>query len=286
MVNIQDAQARRQELSAFLQARRGRVKPQDWGLPEGKRRRTPGLRREEVAQLAGIGIDWYTWLEQGRDIHVSDQVLDSIAHVLRLDTEERKHLYMLAFGYHPPEPNPDHDEFVGATLRRFIADLGIMPAFILGYRWDVLAWNASAAFLFGDFASIPAPDRNILWITFTDARSRAELVDWESHAQRLVAQFRVSYGKYVSDPGFTALVDRLQSHSPEFAAYWSQQDVYPRQDAYKQYQHPAAGCLQFKQNTFLVSDAPDLKLVVHIPLPETDTAVRLERSLGQGKVVS
>ena len=207
---------RRQELSDFLRNRRGRIAPADVGLPATNRRRTPGLRREEVAQLAGVSATWYTWLEQKRPIGVSSGVLDSLARVLRLDPAERMQLFQLALRQ-PVLESLSKRETVSPLIRRLLDQTDPIPAFVLGRRWDVLAWNRAALAFFFDFEQVPANERNTLWLIFTNSTLRSLLVDWRSRAQDTLARFRADYGRHAGDAHFVQLVERLKSVSPEFA---------------------------------------------------------------------
>src|SRR3954454_2249881 len=180
---------RRDELADFLRNRRASLTPDDVGLPNGGRRRTPGLRREEVAQLAGVGATWYTWLEQGRDVRASLEVLEAISSALRLTRAERAHLILLGRGEEAP-PCKSPVERASASLRRLIANLGTNPAYIIGRRWDYLAWNDAATALLGDFGALPRSARNHVWQTFMAPRRRALFTDWELTYPLLVAKFR------------------------------------------------------------------------------------------------
>src|SRR5690349_14790008 len=168
---------RRGELADFLRRRRASLKPEDVGLPNGGRRRTPGLRREEVAHLAGVGTTWYTWLEQGRDVRASLDVLEALSRALRLTPAERTHLVLLGRGEEPPPCKSD--ERVSPTVKRLIQNLGLNPAYVLGRRWDYLAWNDAATTIFGDLGSVPRAARNHVWMHFMDARRRTMFPDWE-----------------------------------------------------------------------------------------------------------
>jgi transcriptional regulator with XRE-family HTH domain len=269
-----DDTLRRHTLAAFLQTRRARLTPVEVGLPPGVRRRTPGLRREEVAHLAGVGLTWYTWLEQGRDISVSDQVLESIAATLQLDPHETRYLFTLAHPEVIPSA-PLEPESLTPTLQRLLAVHDAMPAFILGRCWNILAWNDATTCLLGDLEAMPDTERNHLWLMFLHPGVRQSLQEWEMHAQRMVAEFRVSYGRYLEDERCTQLVERLQADSAEFRAWWPRHDVVVRRSVYKDFVHPQVGRLSFEQTTLLASDAPELKLVVKMPLPGTDTATKL-----------
>jgi transcriptional regulator with XRE-family HTH domain len=273
---------RRHTLAEFLQTRRARLTPVEMGLPPGVRRRTPGLRREEVAQLAGVGLTWYTWLEQGRDISVSDQVLESIATTLQLDPHETRYLFTLAH----PEAIPITTlapETITPALQRLLAVHEAMPAFILGRCWNILAWNDATTCLLGELGGMPEGERNHLWLMFLHPGVRQSLQEWERHAQRMLAEFRVSYGRYLEDERCTRLVERLQAGSAEFRAWWPRHEVVVRRSVYKEFVHPQVGRLSFEQTTLLASDAPELKLVVKMPLPGTDTTTKLARLLSDQK---
>src|SRR5581483_5106736 len=172
---------RLQELGDFLRTRRARLAPEDMGLPRGSRRRAPGLRRAEVAQLAGVSVDWYTWLEQGRPISVSTQVLESIVQALHLNAEERAHLFFLAH-QQPPPARATEPEIVSPTLQRFLDHQYLSPAFVTGRRWDVVAWNEAARAIFVYFEQVTTNERNSVWLLFTSPQHRQLLIDWEGHA--------------------------------------------------------------------------------------------------------
>lgn len=214
----------RDDLAAFLRARRERVSPADVGLPSGGRRRTPGLRREEVAALAGVGLTWYTWLEQGRDIGVSATFLDSLARVLKLDAAERRHLFLLAHERPPVEPGKTWC-VVPALVRRLMNDLAPHPAFVLNLRWDILTFNAAADQLFG-FESHQPGRRNLLWLLFTDPILRERFVGWDKQAPEMLSSFRRDYARAKQEADIHELVDELESVSPEFKLWWRQHEVH------------------------------------------------------------
>jgi transcriptional regulator with XRE-family HTH domain len=267
---------RRAELADFLRGRRANLKPADVGLPNGGRRRTPGLRREEVAQLAGMGATWYTWLEQGRDVRASLDVLESLARALRLNPAERTHLILLGRGEDPP-PCKSPAERVSPTLRRLIENLGPNPAFILGRRWDYLAWNDAATALLGDFAAIPRASRNHAWLTFTDPARRQMFTDWERSSRVLVAKFRADSARHLGDPTFESLIAALQKSSPEFAKAWKRHEVSRSGEGRKDLRHPSAGMLSFSHAVFHPAEFSEQRLILYSPLAENDTAVKLER---------
>jgi transcriptional regulator with XRE-family HTH domain len=271
---------RLQELGDFLRTRRARLAPEDIGLPRGSRRRAPGLRRAEVAQLAGVSVDWYTWLEQGRPITVSTQVLESLVSALCLHAQEREHLFFLAHQQPPPERAME-PETVSPTLQRFLDHQGLSPAFVLGRRWDVVAWNEAARVVFGDYGQMTTRERNAVWRLFTSTTHRHLLVNWEGHARRVLAQFRATCGRYPGDPRLTELIDALLLRSPEFRAWWPDHEVLGAEEGHKTFNHPHVGYLMFEHLTFEVFDAPDLKVNVYTPLDIAGTPAKLSRLLSE-----
>jgi transcriptional regulator with XRE-family HTH domain len=262
-------------MANFLRTRRSRLSPAEVGLPRMARRKTAGLRREEVAQLAGVGVTWYTWLEQGRDIHVSIQVLESLAHTFRLTPVEKAHLFLLAGQASPAHPLPQQ-EHVSPLLSRILEQMGSNPAYIMGRRWDVLAWNRATCQVVANFATMPVEERNIVHLIFTDEEYRRRCVDWEGVAQRVLAQFRASSSQYYHDAPFGALITELQRRSPEFACWWSQHEVQGRQDGQKELIHPRVGSLVLEHSTFQIDGSPGLKMVVYLPACD-ETAKKLEQ---------
>jgi transcriptional regulator with XRE-family HTH domain len=254
---------RRHELSDFLRNRRGRIAPADVGLPATNRRRTPGLRREEIAQLAGMSATWYTWLEQKRPIGVSSGLLDNLARVLLLDPAERMQLFQLALRQ-PVVDSPSRGETVSPLIRRLLDQTDPIPAFMLGRRWDVLAWNRAALAFFLDFEQVPANERNMLWLAFTNTALRSLLVDWRTRAKDTLARFRGDYGRHAGDTQFVQLVERLKSVSPEFAEWWPRHDILPMTEGRNDYDHPVAGRMIVEHTMFSVSDNPELRLVVFL----------------------
>jgi transcriptional regulator with XRE-family HTH domain len=266
--------ARRAELAQFLRTRRERISPQHVGLPPGTRRRTPGLRREELALLAGVGATWYTWLEQGRAITVSGQVLESLARVLQLDADERTHLFILARDQLPADPLP-LTQTVDSALQLILDTMGIYPAWVLSPRWDIIAWNQAACRMFADFSTMTSRERHLLWFLFIDPRHRAMAVDWEREAQRFLALFRASTQRYVGEAWLTELVNDLKQVSPSFREWWSRYDVQGVQTEHKHLIHPLVGLLILQAKTFQVADHPDLQMIVYTPVSGTGTAARL-----------
>lgn len=264
------------ELADFLKTRRARLTPMDVGLPSGTRRRTPGLRREEVAQLVNVSTTWYTFLEQGRDIRVSAQVLESLSQALRLTSEERTHLFMLALQQLPPEI-PHGKSTVSPAIERMLEHLALCPAYVVGYRFDILAWNQAACALFGDFSRMTTRERNKLWYFFTNTAYRQMLIDWEGHAQFMLARFRSICGRYLGDAQLIELAEDLKKASPEFRQWWPRHEVQGNLTGCKSHDHPLVGHLVFEYSLFQVIEAPELTLAVYTPLPESSTAERLQQ---------
>jgi len=272
---------RLQELGDFLRTRRARQTPEEVGLPKGTRRKTPGLRRAEVAQLVGVSVDWYTWLEQGRPITPSTQVLERLVQTLRLDAHERTHLFLLAQQQAPPALMQE-PEIVSPALQHFLDQFGTRPAFVSGRRWDILAWNDAGCAVFDDFRRRTAPrERNTIWGIFTNPLARQVVVDWEEDARQLLAQFRSMCGRYPGDAQLTELIHDLMLASPEFRAWWPDHEVRSGQEGRKTLNHPQVGYLLFERLTFQVFDTPDLKVTVYTPLEEADTPRKVVQLLEQ-----
>src|SRR5512132_751775 len=270
----------RQELGAFLRARRAALRPEDVGLPQGvNHRRTPGLRREELAQLAGISGSWYTRLEQGKDVQFSAKAAARLAAALQLTTAQREYLLTLARD-DPFGAQPARTETVSATLQDVLDAQGDNPAYVIDARLNLLAWNQAAITVFGfaeDLATAPAEERNLLWLIFTDD-ARTWLVDRERHAKLLLAQFRDASRHLVNDPWLGRFVERLKQRSPEFAQWWSQYDVERVQETQKVIEHPAVGQLALRQTVLqVVDDRHALYLVLYTSAPDTDTAEKLQK---------
>ena len=223
---------RRVELGLFLRARRERISPESVGLPGSGRRRTPGLRREEVAQLAGVGVTWYTWLEQARDINVSAPVLDAIARALRLDQRERAHLFTLSATV-DLEADARRCSALAPGYQLFLDQLDPFPAVALSWRYDILAFNTSYRFLRTDLVQIPAEERNFLWLFFTHPDYVDFVEDRDNGARHAVARFRSHLASHLGDPLGQELVGRLLAASPLFAEIWSQHDVTRHERDYK-----------------------------------------------------
>jgi transcriptional regulator with XRE-family HTH domain len=254
---------RRTELAAFLRSRRARVTPADVGMPPGLRRRTPGLRREEVAQLSGVGVTWYTWLEQGRPINASAQVLDAVARTLRLDEAERRHLYHLA-------DVPflcDAEELMGHVtpeVQGIIDALHPLPATVYNARYDVLAANAAYRHLFPSIR-LPERRRNVLWNLFTGPQCCCVMLNRDEELPQIVATFRGSYGPHVGEPAWENFIRDLSAESEEFCRMWASGDVAPAGARIKVIQHASVGQLECVTTSLAVNGIPETRIVVYTP---------------------
>jgi transcriptional regulator with XRE-family HTH domain len=254
----------RSDLAAFLRTRRARLRPADVGLAPGLRRRTSGLRREEVAQLAGIGVTWYTWLEQGRNIGVSREALLSLAKALRLNAAETAHL--CALGQKPVPPVPaERPVELSQTVRR-IVDAIALPAYVKNERWDLVAWNRAAAILFIDYALLPEAERNVLWLTFMSPVYRRLMPNWAEDVHDLVARFRVDFGRASGGKAMAELCERLTEASPEFRTLWPRHEVVDRTMGRRRLRHPLLGVSDYDFATFAVEGAPGLRMIVFTPV--------------------
>jgi transcriptional regulator with XRE-family HTH domain len=267
--------ATRAELAEFLRARREALSPEQVSLPRGRSRRTPGLRREEVALLAGVSVTWYTWLEQGRRINASDDVLRAIGRALRLDVAGQDHLVLLA---HPVSANgaePFSPDDVPTALRRLIDGFEPAPAYVLGSHWEFAAWNAAEARLYPPLDQLEGHERNLMWVLFTHEAVRRLIVDWDVHARQALAEFRAATINVRRDPQMVELVERLQCESEEFRAWWPEHDVARFETRLRRFDHPAAGLLTFEYQQLTPSEWPALRVVVQLPVPGDDSAQRL-----------
>jgi transcriptional regulator with XRE-family HTH domain len=272
-------QQRRAELSEFLRTRRARLTPELVGMPLTRRRRTPGLRREEVAERAGVSTAWYTYLEQGRDVHVSRSVLESIADALQLTRDERIHLSWLADQPLPPEM-PPLVEVISPVYQRTLDLMEWTPAYITGRRSDILGWNKAASIVFGDFAMIPEDERNMLWLLFTKSVFRQRFPARETFALETLSSFRATASQYLGDPRITAFLDRLRLASPKFCRAWEQQNVQRQCSQWREIEHPLVGQLTLEIASFQMSGDPDLKCCVYSAIPRSETEEKLRRLLG------
>ncbi len=264
---MQDKQIdqRRVELGEFLQAIRKRGTPEAFGFPSGIRRRTTGLRREEVAQLADISATWYTWIEQGRDVNMSADALIRLAQALKLTRTERAYLFDLS-GRRDPQGHIQEEDLASNTLTALLKDIKV-PAYILGRTWNILAWNPEAASLFGDWLS-PETETiapNLLRLVFTRPSAKTFVVSWETRSKRLVAEFRADCRSRLEEPELQTLVAELSKASADFDLFWKQHDVLERQGGLREFNHTKHGLLAYQQVTMRPVDQEQLKLVMLSP---------------------
>jgi transcriptional regulator with XRE-family HTH domain len=250
-------------LGTFLRDRRMRLDPATFGFPT-TRRRTPGLRREEVAQRSNISPTWYTWLEQGRGGAPSADVIERIATGMLLTEPEREHLHILAFG-HPPEARYREPDGVTPRLQRVLDAIPISPAIIRTATWDVIAWNRAAAAVLTDYALLPRHDRNILRLIFSSSRVRAAQDDWLSVARFVVGTFRADAARAGAGAEIRQLVEELSWSSPEFEALWRDNEVVGHGDGFKRLHHPEIGPIELDFSTFAVEGRSDLNMMVYVP---------------------
>ncbi|MFI5915885.1 helix-turn-helix transcriptional regulator [Dactylosporangium sp. NPDC051541] len=262
---------RRKELAAFVRSRRERRRPDQAGLVVAGRRRTPGLRREEVAMLAGVSVTWYTWLEQARDIRVSRPVLAGLGRALGLDDVERTHLYRLAGEVPPGAPAAGE---LPAQYRLLLDQLDPSPALLANHRFDILAWNRAATLFYGDLTRFPRHRRNVLWLMFTEPDIQAISDDFAHESAYTVALFRAHTAEGVLDPGVAALIDELSAASPPFAALWRRGDLAPFVPQIRALRHPRLGRVELEY-VKMRAVGTDATLVAYLAAPGSTTAARL-----------
>jgi transcriptional regulator with XRE-family HTH domain len=276
---------RQHELAAFLRSRRARLLPEQVGLPRGTRRHTPGLRRGEVAMLAGITPEWYTRLEQGQDIRVSVQLLESLARVLQLDSDERAHLFLLALRQ-PPPVEAAHAAVLNPTLQLFLDQLGTAPTCIIDARLNVVALNAAYIAAFNsymgedsNYTTITERDRNIIWRIFTSPAQKPDDPEWDALARMYLAYFRASYGRFADDPWWAEQIAELNKVSPEFRRLWAQHNVLSTDvKMHKLMHHPIVGELHFELLVLQTVEPGDLRLFIFTP-KNAETTAKVEQLL-------
>jgi PAS domain-containing protein len=251
----------RNELSEFLIRHRKKLTPADVGLPSSGRRRTPGLRREEVAALAGVGLTWYTWFEQGRDIQVSEKFLLSVAYALKLDDAECCHLFLLAHK-RPPPPEAHQLVSISPLIQRLMDDLTERPAYVLNLRWDVIGWNAAADELFG-FSTREPGIRNILRMVFTDPDLRRRLPAWREDAPSLLAQFRYDFAVTPDDPPMLSLVEDLKVLSADFGRWWGTPNSEEARRGIGSVMTADTGRRELRHETLVVDEHRHLRMVIY-----------------------
>ncbi|PGM56091.1 helix-turn-helix transcriptional regulator [Bacillus sp. AFS053548] len=271
-------ETRLQALSEFLKTQRSKINPQMVGLPVGTRRRTPGLRREEVAALAGVSTTWYTWLEQGRDITVSKSVLDAISDALQLNKDERNYLYALALPEAEKRSFSNEEETViSPALTKILNELRNCPIIISDRRCQIVGWNPAAAHVFLDFEQIPKVERNLIQLLFSRKEFKSLAVNWEHFVKGFLAIFRTYYGQYVGDQWYTSFINEMEQNFPEFHELWNESEVSSAPDVLIEFRHAKAGKMLFNLTSLQVQGNIDLRCSIYTPVENTNTESKLRK---------
>ncbi|MCX4535234.1 helix-turn-helix domain-containing protein [Streptomyces sp. NBC_00841] len=271
---VSENEVRRHELAGFLRSRRERITPEQVGLPRGRRRRTPGLRREEVAQLSAVGVTWYTWLEQARDIQVSPQVLDALARALLLDRSERTHLFSLAGAV---DPTPDADcPSITPALREMLWQLDPIPACIQNSRYDILAYNRTYGRLLCDMDAVAPEDRNCMILSYTNPDWRSAVVDLPEMNRVMAAKFRGAMAEHLAEPAWKALLGRLEAASAEFREIWARHEVVGPGGRTKLFRNTHVGLLRLDHTDLWLGPSTGPRMVTYAPADE-ESRERLRR---------
>ncbi len=266
---------RLEALSTFLKAKRAQIKPESIGLPTGTRRRTPGLRREEVAQLAGVSTTWYTWLEQGRDIKVSSSVLDCISAALQLNNDETDYLYDLTLEAKSEMTNPKKDQSeLSPSLKRILAELRYCPTIITDRHCHIVGWNPAAAHVFLDFEQIPNDQRNLIRLVFTRKEFKALAVNWEHFAKGFLSIFRTYYGHYLGDEWYNQFIKEMSHSHSEFRDLWQESQVSKAPEMIIEFRHAKAGKMLFNLTSLQVQGDMDLRCSIYTPVEETENKLK------------
>ena len=278
---MEQADDRRRELGRFLRTRRESLVRADFELPPVGRSRLTGLRREEIAYRAGLSVTWYTWLEQGRDINPSRQVLDSIARNMRFSAAE--HAYILSLAGYTPTQSADLGAAPDAPphIQHLLDQQGHAPAFAVSPSWAIAAWNDAYEALYPGVATLPPEGRNLLLAIFTDPSVREMLPDWDTTSRRFVAEYRAEAGPLLGHPAHVALVSTLLTASSEFASAWQQHEIRRFSSRERVFRHPEVGILTFEHHRLIPADLPDLHIVVYLPDPRTDTREKMAALLSE-----
>lgn len=275
------SQSRRQDIANLLKSRRYHIQPQEVGLPEGSRRRTPGLRREEVSQLSGISLEWYTWLEQARDIRASVQTLRKIAKTLCLQPSEEALLLRLS-GYELSQLSSNEQPKLSPQIQCLLDQQYPSPAFITSDRWDIIAWNESTKILMGDLDKQNIIERNTLYNMFMSEHYRNILLDWDYHAKGVISKLHAVTPEWDQDPWSRELIERLQRESKDFSKYWNEREIKGYEDGFKAYEFPTVGRLNFDFISLKAMDERyhQMRIIIYLPR-DTETENKLNRLLGE-----
>ncbi|PAE88999.1 helix-turn-helix transcriptional regulator [Shouchella clausii] len=269
---------RLEALSTFLKTKRAQIKPETIGLPTGTRRRTPGLRREEVAQLAGVSTTWYTWLEQGRDIKVSSVVLECISTALQLNNDERDYLYDLALEVKSEVAHPKKEQSkLTPSLERILTELTYCPTIVTDRHCHIVGWNPAAGLVFLNFEQVPEHERNLIRLVFTRKELKTLAVNWEHFAKGFLAIFRTYYGHYLGDGWYNQFIKEMSESHPEFQALWQESQVSKAPEIMIEFRHAKAGKMFFNLTSLQVQGEMDLRCSIYTPVEKTDTENKLKR---------
>ncbi|WP_127531136.1 helix-turn-helix transcriptional regulator [Paenibacillus kobensis] len=281
--------ARLAALSTFLKTQRSKISPESAGLPAGTRRRTPGLRREEVAAIAGVSTTWYTWLEQGRDIQASPAVLDAIASALRLTHDERNYLYDLALessslaGSSAVEQNPYTQDDISPPLRKILQELRQCPSIVSDRRCQIVGWNEAASHVFLDFSQVPEEERNMIRVLFTRQELRRLAVNWKEFASGYLSIFRAYYGQYVEDNWYDRFLKEMTELHPDFQELWEHSQVSTAPEVVLEFRHAKAGKMLFHLTSLQLQGGSDLRCSIYTPAPESSTEAKLVKLMGPAR---
>ncbi|MCJ8010530.1 helix-turn-helix transcriptional regulator [Paenibacillus sp. KQZ6P-2] len=273
--------SRLQALSAFLTSQRAKIQPESVGLPPGIRRRTPGLRREEVAQLAGVSSTWYTWLEQGRDISVSSSVLDCIASALQLTADERKYLFSLAMETPSTSLNQHEEPKISPSLQKMVDELHYCPTIISDRHCQIVGWNQAASHVFLEFDRIPPDQRNMIRLLFTRKEFRRLAVNWEHFVMGFLSIFRSYYGQYVDDSWYEGFLREMEQIDPEFLPLWKHSQVSSAPEVVIEFRHAKMGKMLFDLTSLQVQGSADLRCSVYTPASGSSTEGKLRRLMNK-----
>lgn len=279
-----NSEARLHALSEFLKSKRAMLRPESFGMPSGSRRRTPGLRREEVAQLADVSLTWYTWLEQGRDIRVSPSVLNSVAKALQLNEDERKYMLTLALALEPDAKQSEPDvasPVVPRSLGYIINELRHCPVIVSDRRCDIVGWNDAASYVFVDFAEVPVSQRNMVRLLFARKELRRLAANWEHFAGSFLAMFRAYYGQYVKDEWYEAFISEMKESYPDFSRLWEQSQVSYAPEVSLEFRHAQAGKMLFHLTSMQVQGSTELRCSIYTPAPDSTTESKLRQLMAR-----
>ncbi|WP_411343421.1 helix-turn-helix transcriptional regulator [Paenibacillus sp. WLX1005] len=278
---MMDEQMRRRALAHFVRSRREKLVPTEYGIVPSPRRRAIGLKREEIAEFAGISATWYTWLEQARDIRLSETALNQLSAAFKLDDNEKEHLFMLSGEFRNTLSAPSTKKQTYEGMQIMLRQMNTIGACIIDHRWDIQIWNKAAEIIWGRLEDIPPLQRNILWQIFGNLQRQTNNPDWETHARHILARFRVDHDRNIGDTRHLELVEELKQMSSVFANWWDHHEVQSWHDGPKQIWHPDIGKLAFYFASFEVDDSPGYRMITYTPLTLFDTLGKVDAYLAK-----